>query len=157
QLEEALEVDALGQRIDHDRLVGAGHLHHAKQRIIGGFPQELGVDGDDRMLLEARAGGREFGRGRDQIHDHSRSAESTDMSRVFRSIRTLYFLRMSLAFSQPDDGRGGPASRGRTRTVSICGWAAGATSGFQGADPRAIRLWRMRSSVMAGALGSLTS
>ena len=60
QREERLEIDALGERIDHDRFVGARHLHHAEQGIIGGFPQELGVDGDDRVPGEAVAGGREF-------------------------------------------------------------------------------------------------
>ena len=36
-----------GQRIDHDGLVGARHLGDAEERVIGGFAQELGVDGDE--------------------------------------------------------------------------------------------------------------
>ena len=60
-VEERLQVDAVGQRVDHDSLVRARHLHHAEQGIIGGLAQELGVDGDDRMLGEARASLREFG------------------------------------------------------------------------------------------------
>src|SRR5689334_23260824 len=36
-------------------------------------------------------------------------------------------------------------------------WAGGGCDiGISGGGPRAIRLWRMHSSVMAGALGSLT-
>ena len=49
QREERRKIDARRQRVDHDGLVGGGHLRHAQQRIIGGFAQELGVDGDERM------------------------------------------------------------------------------------------------------------
>ena len=47
QFEERLEVDAGRQRVDHHGLVGARHLRHAQQRIIGGLAQEFGVDGDE--------------------------------------------------------------------------------------------------------------
>ena len=50
QFEERLEVDARGQRVDHDRFVGARHLHDAEQGIVGRLAQEFGVDGDDRVL-----------------------------------------------------------------------------------------------------------
>jgi hypothetical protein len=60
QVEERLEVDALGQRVDHDRFLRARHLHHAEQGIVGRLAQEFGVDGDDRVFGEAGAGGGEF-------------------------------------------------------------------------------------------------
>ena len=90
QLEKRLEVDARRQRIDHHRLIGAGHLHHAQQRVIGGLPQEFGIDRDDRKRGEAGAGGGELLGGGDEIHGLSitlgrrRSAESAVMSSHFR-------------------------------------------------------------------------
>jgi len=33
QLVEGFQVEAIGQRVDHDGLVGAGDLRHAQQRI----------------------------------------------------------------------------------------------------------------------------
>ena len=71
QCEERLEVDALGQRIDHDRFLRARHLHDAEQRIIGRLTQEFGIDGDDRVLGEAGANGGEFRSGGNQIHEQS--------------------------------------------------------------------------------------
>ena len=71
QVEERLEVDAGGQRVDHDGLVGARHLHHAEQGVVGRLPQELGVDGDDRVFGEPGAGGGEVGGGGNQIHEQS--------------------------------------------------------------------------------------
>ena len=71
QLEERLEVDALGQRIDHDRFLGARHLHDAEQGIIGRLAQEFGIDGDDRVLGEAGANSGEFRGGGNQIHERS--------------------------------------------------------------------------------------
>ena len=68
QLEERLEVDALGERVDHDRLVGARELRHAQQREIRGLAQEFGVNGDERMAGKARAGGSEVLGRRDQLH-----------------------------------------------------------------------------------------
>ena len=61
----------VGQRIDHDRFVCARHLHHAEQGIIGGLAQEFGVDGDDRVLGETGANGREVRGGGNQIHEQS--------------------------------------------------------------------------------------
>jgi hypothetical protein len=55
QLEERLEVDAFGQRIDHDGFVRARHLHDAEQGIIGRLAQEFGIDGDDRVPGKAAA------------------------------------------------------------------------------------------------------
>ena len=46
----------------------ARHLRHAEQRVIGGFAQEFGVDGDEGMPRHARAGLGQFRGGGDQIH-----------------------------------------------------------------------------------------
>ena len=95
QLEEWLEIDALGQRVDHDRFVRACHLNDAEQGIIGRLAQELGIDGNNPVLGEAVADGCEFRSCGNQIHERSitlprrRSAESADMSRVLRRIRAL--------------------------------------------------------------------
>ena len=48
-----VKVDAGGERVDHDGFVGRGHLRDAQQRIVGGLAQELGVDGDERVLRHA--------------------------------------------------------------------------------------------------------
>ena len=71
QLEERLQVDAGGQRIDHDGLLGARHLHDAEQGIVGRLPQEFGIDGDDGVAGEAVAGGGQFRGGGNQIHEQS--------------------------------------------------------------------------------------
>ena len=63
------EIDALGQRIDHHGLVGARHLGDAELRVIGGLAQEFGVDGDERILGQARTGFGEFLGGGDRLHD----------------------------------------------------------------------------------------
>ena len=52
-----------------DGLLGAGHLHHAEQGIVGGLAQELGIDGDDGVFGEAVAGGGEVVGGGNQIHE----------------------------------------------------------------------------------------
>ncbi len=44
QVEQRLEVDAVGERVDHDGFVCAGDLRHAKLRIIGALAQELGIN-----------------------------------------------------------------------------------------------------------------
>ena len=49
QVEERFQVDAGGQRVDHDGFLRAGHLDHAEQGIIGRLTQKFGVDGDDRV------------------------------------------------------------------------------------------------------------
>jgi hypothetical protein len=67
QVEERLQVDALGQRIDDDGFVGACHLHDAEQRVIGRLPQEFGIDGDDGEFGEPAANVREFRGRRDQL------------------------------------------------------------------------------------------
>ena len=56
----------VGQRVDHDGLVGARHLRDAEQRVIGGLAQEFGVDGDEGVLRHMRAGLGEFRGGGDQ-------------------------------------------------------------------------------------------
>ena len=71
QLEERLEVDALGQRVDHDRFLGACHLNDAEQGIVGGLTQEFRIDGDDWMSGETGAGCGEFRSGCNQIHERS--------------------------------------------------------------------------------------
>ena len=68
QLVERLEVEALGERVDDDRLVGARYLGDAQQRIVGGLAQELGVDGDEGMARHLRTGAREFRGGGDRLH-----------------------------------------------------------------------------------------
>ena len=71
QLEEGFQVDAGRQRVDHDGLVRARHLHDAEQGVVGRLPQEFGVDGDDGVGGEAAAGGRQFRSGGNQIHEQS--------------------------------------------------------------------------------------
>ena len=44
------------------------NLRDAQQRIIGGFAQEFGVDGDERVLGKALAGGGQLARRGDQFH-----------------------------------------------------------------------------------------
>ena len=55
QVEERLEVDAGGERIDHHRLVARRQLRHAEQRVVGGLAEEFGVDGDEGMLRASRS------------------------------------------------------------------------------------------------------
>jgi hypothetical protein len=71
QVEERFQVDACREGVDHGRFLRAGHLDHAEQGIIGRLTQEFGVDGDDRVLGEAVADGREFGGGGNQVHERS--------------------------------------------------------------------------------------
>ena len=68
RVEERREIDAGRQRVDHDGLVGLGHLRHAEQRVIGGLAQELGVDGDEGMARHALAGRGQFLGGGDRLH-----------------------------------------------------------------------------------------
>ena len=81
QFEERLQVDALGQRVDHDRFLGARHLHDAEQGIIGRLAQEFGIDGDDRVPGEAGANGCEFRSGGNQIHERSMTLPTTAFCR----------------------------------------------------------------------------
>ncbi|MGY3649014.1 hypothetical protein ACVWW2_004305 [Bradyrhizobium sp. LM4.3] len=76
QLEERLEVDALGQGVDDDRFLGAGHLHHAQQRVIGGLAQELGIDCYDGVLGQPAAGSRKVSGGGNQIHERPMTSPS---------------------------------------------------------------------------------
>ncbi len=69
QVEERGEVDAFGEGVDHDGLLGARHLHHAEQGVVGGLAQEFGVHRDGGMFGEAVADGGKLGRGRNQVHD----------------------------------------------------------------------------------------
>ncbi len=68
QVEKGRKVDALGQRVDHHRLVVGSDLRDAEQGIIGGFAQKLGVDGDEPMARHAGADVAEFFGGGDQVH-----------------------------------------------------------------------------------------
>ena len=69
QGEEGREVEAGRERIDHHRFVGARHLRDAELRVIGRFPQELGVDGHEGMPRQALASFRQFlGRGDGMRH-----------------------------------------------------------------------------------------
>ena len=68
QGEQRRKIDAGRQRVDHDGLVGRGHLRHAEQRVVGGLAQELGIDGDERMPRHARANLGQFLGGGDQVH-----------------------------------------------------------------------------------------
>ena len=43
-------------------------LRHAEQRVIGGLAQEFGVDGDEGVVGQPFAGGRQFLRRGDQFH-----------------------------------------------------------------------------------------
>jgi hypothetical protein len=50
RIEERLEVDAFGQCVNDDGFFRARHLDDAEQGVVGRFPQELGVDGNDAVL-----------------------------------------------------------------------------------------------------------
>ena len=63
-----VEVDALGERVDHHGLVAARDLGDAELGIIGGLALELGVDRHERMLREAGAGFGELLGGGDRLH-----------------------------------------------------------------------------------------
>ena len=62
------QVDVVGQRVDHHRLVRARHLRDAEQRVIGGLAQELGVDGDEGVARHMGADLDEFRGGGDHVH-----------------------------------------------------------------------------------------
>ena len=47
QRQQWLQIDALGQGVDRDRLPGARHLHDAEDRPVGALAHELGIDGDE--------------------------------------------------------------------------------------------------------------
>ena len=55
QVEERLQVDAVGERIDDNGLVRARQLDHAEQRVIRRLAQKLGIDCNDAMFGEAAA------------------------------------------------------------------------------------------------------
>ena len=56
QFEERRQVDALGERIDHDGLFGRGQLRHAQDRVIGRFALKFGVDRHEGVTCEPLAG-----------------------------------------------------------------------------------------------------
>ena len=68
QLEERGEVDAVGQRVDHDGLLGARQLCHAQQRVIGRLAKKFGIDGDGGVPAEPLAGGGQLWRLGNQLH-----------------------------------------------------------------------------------------
>ena len=53
QVEQRLQVDALGQRVDRRRFLLVGDLDQAQLGPIGVLAHELGVDRDERRLGEA--------------------------------------------------------------------------------------------------------
>ena len=68
QVEQRLEVDAVGERVDHDGFVSAGDLRDAKLRVIGALAQELGINRHEWVALQAPA---DFSQGIgrcDQLH-----------------------------------------------------------------------------------------
>ena len=71
QFEKRLEVDPLGQGVDHHRFLGARHLHDAEQGVIRGLAQELRIDCYDRVFREAGTDGGEFRGGGNQMHEGS--------------------------------------------------------------------------------------
>src|SRR5207248_9541971 len=71
QIEEWLEVDALGQGVDYDRFIRARHLHHAQQGVIGCLTQKFGINSDDAMRAKAFASGGELASCGDQVHERS--------------------------------------------------------------------------------------
>jgi hypothetical protein len=68
QAEQRLQIDLRRDRVDHDRLVGACHLHDAELRPEGGLAQELRVDADKRIARKPLAGGGKLGGGGDEVH-----------------------------------------------------------------------------------------
>ena len=86
QLEERREVDAFGERIDHDGLVRARNLGDAQDREIGRLAQKFGVDGNEIVFGEPGAGGGQFLGGRDRLHEGFLS-ESRSLSRTVRGRR----------------------------------------------------------------------
>ncbi len=75
QREKGSKIDPHGKGVDNDRLFEARHLRDAKPGVIGAFAQELGVDRDEGMPRQARAGVREFLGRRDRLHGGLNSAE----------------------------------------------------------------------------------
>ena len=66
QLQQRLEVEPLGERVDRQRLVVGGELDDAEDRPERRLAQEFGVDGHERRARQAQAGLSEFVRRRDQ-------------------------------------------------------------------------------------------
>ena len=56
-VEERREVDASASVSTTTASSARRHLGDAQQRIVGGLPQEFGVDGDEGMLGKAGTGG----------------------------------------------------------------------------------------------------
>ena len=87
QFKEWLEIDALSQGIDYDCFLGARHLYDTKQGVVGRLAQEFGIDSDDRVLAEARAGRGEFRSGANQIHEQSMTLIGTAFCRKRRYVK----------------------------------------------------------------------
>ena len=68
QREERGEIHALGERVDDDRLIGAGHLRHAEPGIISALAQKLGVYGDEGVARHARTRVGKVCGGRNRLH-----------------------------------------------------------------------------------------
>ena len=75
QRQERLQIHALGQGVDRDRLPGAGHLHDAEDRPKGALAHELGIDGDELRVFLPGAKRLHGGAVRDQAHWRGYSIE----------------------------------------------------------------------------------
>ena len=68
QLQQRLEIEPWGQRVDRQRLVVGGDLDDAQNRPECRLAQKLGVDRDERRARQALTGLSEFVRRCDQGH-----------------------------------------------------------------------------------------
>ncbi len=68
QIEERLQVEPLGHRVDHGRNVGPCRLDQAQPGPIGGLSHELGVDGDEGPFGQFGAEPFQFAVGSDRGH-----------------------------------------------------------------------------------------
>ena len=69
QVEQGIEIDAVGQRIDRGRFLAVRNLHQAQQGPVRRFAHELGVHGDEIGLFQTFAQGGELAAIADQGMD----------------------------------------------------------------------------------------
>src|SRR3954453_22282381 len=81
QLKERRKLNAWGQRIDHDRFLGARHLNYAEQGIVGRLAQEFGIDGYEGVRWEAAKSRCQVRSVGDQIHEQSIALRSRAICR----------------------------------------------------------------------------
>jgi hypothetical protein len=97
EVEQRLEVDALGERVDRRRLFGAADLHQAEDRPIGLVAHEFGVDRDECLGRQPVAERRERrGVGND---GHGRAIHANSAAR-------------KVALARHPMAKGGPGRRG---------------------------------------------